>query len=76
VNKLISKYMRFYLTLLIAGAISQASYAHLPAYEGERVRNDNHSTQEGGAITKGDVAAKGSMTTAMIGTVENPDAGN
>lgn len=44
---LIKKYTWFYLTLVIAGAVSQASYAHLPSYEGERVRNDNHFTEEG-----------------------------
>jgi len=46
-NMLISKYTRFCLTLVTAGAISQASYAHLSSYEGERVRNDNHFTEEG-----------------------------
>lgn len=46
-NILTSKYMRFCLTLVTASAISQASYAHLPSYEGERVRNDNHFTEEG-----------------------------
>jgi len=38
---------RFFLTLLIGSTISLASYAHLPTYEGERVRNDNHFTKEG-----------------------------
>lgn len=46
-NILIRKYMRFCLTLVTAGAISHASYAHLPSYEGERVRNDNHFIEEG-----------------------------
>lgn len=27
--------------------ISNAAYAHLPSYEGERVRNDNHFTKDG-----------------------------
>lgn len=46
-NILNSKYTRFCLTLVTTGAISQASHAHLPSYEGERVRNDNHFTEEG-----------------------------
>lgn len=46
-NILVSRYVRHCLILITAGAISQASYAHLPSYEGERVRNDNHFTKEG-----------------------------
>ena len=46
-NVLINKYTWFYLTLVSAVAISHASYAHLPSYEGERVRNDNHFIKEG-----------------------------
>ena len=46
-NMLTRKYTRLCFTLVTAGAISQASYAHLPSYEGERVRNDNHFTEEG-----------------------------
>jgi hypothetical protein len=32
------------LAVLIA---AQGAWAHLPGYEGERVRNDNHDTEEG-----------------------------
>ena len=46
-NALINKYTWFYLALISAVVISTASYAHLPSYEGERVRNDNHFTKEG-----------------------------
>jgi hypothetical protein len=42
-----SKHTRFCLTLVAACVVMQASHAHLPAYEGERVRNDNHFTEEG-----------------------------
>ena len=41
------KYTRLCMILVIAGAMSQSSFAHLPSYEGERVRNDNHFTEEG-----------------------------
>lgn len=46
-NFLIKKYRLICLTLVTALAISHASYAHLPSYEGERVRNDNHFTEQG-----------------------------
>ena len=37
----------FFVLILIAIVLTKAANAHLPAYEGERVRNDNHFTQEG-----------------------------
>ena len=46
-NIINGKHTRFCLTIVTVGALSQASYAHLPSYEGERVRNDNHFTEEG-----------------------------
>ena len=46
-DSLIKKYSRIFLALVIVGAFNQVSYAHLPSYEGERVRNDNHFTEEG-----------------------------
>ncbi|NNF97479.1 MAG: hypothetical protein HKM94_11185, partial [Halobacteria archaeon] len=33
--------------LAIGLTATNTAYAHLPAYEGERVRNDNHFTREG-----------------------------
>ena len=46
-TRLISTLTHLLFSLLIAAIASNASYAHLPAYEGERVRNDNHFTEEG-----------------------------
>ncbi len=35
-------------SLLVIGlTVTNAAYAHLPAYEGERVRHENHFTKEG-----------------------------
>ncbi len=39
--------LRSCLVLVTAATASLGSYAHLPSYEGERVRNDNHFTEEG-----------------------------
>lgn len=46
-NTLINRFSKFCAALTIGAALSHASYAHLPSYEGERVRNDNHFTKEG-----------------------------
>ncbi len=46
-NIFVNKFSRFCLILLTAAAVSHTSNAHLPSYEGERVRNDNHFTDEG-----------------------------
>ncbi len=43
----IGKFTQFCFTLVTFAAVSLASYAHLPSYEGERVRNDNHFIEEG-----------------------------
>ena len=39
--------MQFSSALIVVVGLSRASFAHLPSYEGERVRNDNHFTEEG-----------------------------
>ncbi|MDJ0853373.1 MAG: hypothetical protein QNK04_33830 [Myxococcota bacterium] len=38
---------RVLLAVVVSGLLAGAASAHLPAYEGERVRNDNHFTREG-----------------------------
>ncbi len=43
----VRKYTQFCLALITFAAVSLATHAHLPSYEGERVRNDNHFTEEG-----------------------------
>jgi len=43
----IFKLHRYFYILLILLVASGAAVAHLPSYEGERVRNDNHFTTEG-----------------------------
>jgi hypothetical protein len=43
----ISRHRPFLFLLLVAVAATQGALAHLPSYEGERVRNDNHHTTEG-----------------------------
>ena len=46
-NHLINTSTNFLILLAITAVMGRAGYAHLPAYEGERVRNDNHFTEEG-----------------------------
>ena len=46
-NHLINTSTKFLILLFITAVMGRASLAHLPAYEGERVRNDNHFTEEG-----------------------------
>jgi len=47
VNHLINTSINLLILLAITAVMGRAGYAHLPAYEGERVRNDNHFTEEG-----------------------------
>lgn len=49
---------------------NQVSYAHLPAYEGERVRNDNHFTNNGFAEP-----VRGQCDINAVGPTD-PDAGS
>lgn len=42
-----NKYKKYCLTFVSFVSVSLSSYAHLPSYEGERMRNDNHFTEEG-----------------------------
>lgn len=46
-TRLVNTLPHLLFSLLITAIASNASFAHLPAYEGERVRNDNHFTDEG-----------------------------
>ena len=69
-NTEIRKYGYYVLMLVIGLMTTNVANAHLPSYEGERVRNDNHFVTEGFAWP-----VRGECDINAVGPTD-PDAGS